>query len=501
MKSASKKHAVQFVGIVVIAIVAGIILTPKHHWKLPTGNIAGAASIGDGFGLIVATDGSLWNWGESRLGWQVLGFGSNVSNQISLRRIGSETNWVSASAAGSTIVDLKSDGSIRGWGDNVCGQLGNGSMAPLQAPFVVPVAGNDWMQVACGGYWIEALKRDGTLWAWGANFNGQFGDGTKTSSRAAVRIGSLTNWTRVWTDSDGDIGLQADGSLWCWGWDHRPWPFGASVTTPTRVSGDTNWVHAALSRRTAFGIKSDGSLWSWGMLAHMYTGAGMASNSAPARIGTESDWISCAASAGSFPLLMKRDGSLWILDASSSGRVAEVTSIASGLVKNNVLRCMADSKTFGGDPDFGNQKSLGITYQLGKTRRTEIFSEDSPIKLGLSGQTLTISRAYYGNSNILSEFSAKAPGAITNRAAVFRRIEVPGQIVAFACGPRNFGVALTSEGEVWNWGELLGRKKRPVPALQTLSRALNRIGGNVQWGEAGPVVADKPERLEIDYEH
>src|SRR4051794_17706226 len=44
------------------------------------------------------------------------------------------------------------------------------------------------VMVAGGGGHSLALKADGTVWAWGANFAGQLGDGTTTSRVRAVQV-------------------------------------------------------------------------------------------------------------------------------------------------------------------------------------------------------------------------------------------------------------------------------------------------------------------------
>jgi alpha-tubulin suppressor-like RCC1 family protein len=42
-----------------------------------------------------------------------------------------------------------------------------------------------------------AVKTDGTLWAWGANWSGQLGDGTTTNRLAPVQVGTDTHWASV----------------------------------------------------------------------------------------------------------------------------------------------------------------------------------------------------------------------------------------------------------------------------------------------------------------
>src|SRR4249920_2810681 len=98
------QRAVVFFAILVFALMlfSERLFKPqaKANWRLPTGSGTAAVALGDNHGVILASDGSLWTWGETGFGWQVLGLGSNVRTQACLRRIGSETNWVNIAVGG-----------------------------------------------------------------------------------------------------------------------------------------------------------------------------------------------------------------------------------------------------------------------------------------------------------------------------------------------------------------------------------------------------------------
>lgn len=467
----------------------------QESWKLPSGTGTPAVAIGVSHGVILASDGSLWTWGETGLGWQVLGLGSNVRTQACLRRIGAETNWVNIAVGGATTLALKSDGTMWAWGENISGQLGDGTNVREQASPVRSVPGSDWKQVAAAGPHSAALKRDGTLWAWGNNWAGQLGNGTTNNSRVPVRVGSSTNWTRIWANLIQNVGQQSDGSLWFWGWDYTRSQKGSSIFVPTRVSPDTNWVDVGMGDWMVFAIKSDGTLWAWGRQAHSYTGATPDADSSPVRVGTNSDWRACAPFAGSCPVFMKRDGSIWVMDAADGRGVASVTTIVRGLVTNNQLRCVANSTTLGGDPAFGAVKSLQIVCQIGGTDQVVTFKENAPVSLGVPGQTLAISRALYGDPKLFRESPGRSVPAASDPPAQLRRIKLDADVVAFCGGRHKCGAALTSEGEVWIWGEAMGQHTRAIPPLQFCSSLLGRLGVQIHWGDPEPVILKEPSRL------
>lgn len=284
--------------------------------KLPTGNVTPMMGYGYSHDVIIlASDGSLWSWGEERLGWPVLGLANtNIQNTVSLRRIGNETDWVNVASGSYHSLAIKSDGTLWAWGGNFGYQLGDGTKVSRPTP-VPSIQGNDWKQVAVGGASSFALKDDGTLWAWGG---GYLGTGDSKDRTNVVQIGTSTNWVKIWAGGIQTLGLESDGSLWFWGSLTGDSKDTSKFLVPTRISPDTNWVDACFGYFTMFALKSDGTLWSWGNKANFYTGASDTSmNATPMQVGTESDWQSISSSPGCFyHILRKRDGSLWALDAS-----------------------------------------------------------------------------------------------------------------------------------------------------------------------------------------
>jgi len=326
----SKVKTTVITSAVIILATIGTVAVKNHlrhapprqtgRLKLPTGNVAPMVRWGYSHnGIILASDGSLWSWGEERFGSPVLGLANtNVQNTVSLRRIGIDTDWVNFAVGDQHCLAIKSDGTLWAWGGNFCHQLGDGTKIPRPTP-VPSIPGNDWKQAAAGADSSFALKNDGTLWAWSDdNWSGQLGDGTTKGSTNAVQVGTSTNWTKVWAGGIQVVGLKSDGSLWFWGSLDGNGRGTNNFLVPTRISPDTNWVDACFGYFMVLAIKADGTLWAWGNGANFYTGASDVNlNATPMRVGTESDWHGCASSPGCFyHILKKKDGSYWAMDTS-----------------------------------------------------------------------------------------------------------------------------------------------------------------------------------------
>ena len=63
---------------------------------------------------------------------------------------------------------------------------------PVQVSGLTEVAG-----IASGSWHSLAVRRDGSVWAWGRNLEGQIGDGTNTQREVPVPVSGLTVASRV----------------------------------------------------------------------------------------------------------------------------------------------------------------------------------------------------------------------------------------------------------------------------------------------------------------
>jgi RNA polymerase sigma factor (sigma-70 family) len=303
---------------------------PGSRLRLPVGTGTPAVALGSKHGLILASDGSLWSWGENENGWSVLGLGS-ITNQTSLRRIGDENDWRSIAVSDHHTLAIKSDGTMWSWGENGSGQLGFAGRArrPQESAPVPAAAGNDWKQVAAGGSHSLGIRSNGTLWAWGNGWAGQLGVGRmERGVPGPEQVGAGTNWAKAWAGGLESVAIQTDGRLWYWGGNPDPaislsGADAQNILTPIRIGAETNWLDVGFGPWTVLAIRADGTLWCWGREAHKFTGlADQAMNATPHRVGSDSNWRAICPSGWLFHILQKKDGSLWELSAEAVAPIA-----------------------------------------------------------------------------------------------------------------------------------------------------------------------------------
>ena len=101
---------------------------------------------------------------------------------------GSDTNWIAIGATYHASVALKGDGTLWAWGSGYNGETGNGLRTSTNSPARVAID-SDWKAIAAGSLHVLALKNDGTLWAWGDNSFGQAGQPVVSSPATVMGNG------------------------------------------------------------------------------------------------------------------------------------------------------------------------------------------------------------------------------------------------------------------------------------------------------------------------
>jgi alpha-tubulin suppressor-like RCC1 family protein len=131
---------------------------------------------------------------------------------------------------------LTTDGSAYCWGSNLFGGLGNGSATgPDNCPTypntgacsVKPVSvggGAQYNVLALGGYHSCGLVTDGIAYCWGANANGQVGNGSTLNWYVPAGVLGSANFpsfllfTSITAASTNyTCGIAKTGAAWCWG--------------------------------------------------------------------------------------------------------------------------------------------------------------------------------------------------------------------------------------------------------------------------------------------
>jgi len=295
----------------------------------------GGSGFGRGHTLAIKKDGSLWAWGHNEYG--LLGIGTRDSGSHPTPvQVGTSKDWAAVSTGAGHTLAIKSDGSLWAWGGNGGGQLGLGDFGygtDRYTPVQVGTA-KDWAAVTGGDEHTLALKKDGTLWVWGYNGYGQLGlgdhgglyNGHGTDRYTPVQVGTAKDWAAVTGGDKHTLALKKDGSLWAWGdnW-YGQLGVGTYLThtqhpTPVQVGAAKDWAAVSAGYQRTVALKTDGSLWNWGG-----TGNDYGSRNVPILFGSAKDWVVLSAGDG-HTLAIKADGNLWAWGNNSSGQLGNGNS-------------------------------------------------------------------------------------------------------------------------------------------------------------------------------
>lgn len=266
---------------------------------------------------------TLWGWGENIHGQLGNGTSTNTMTPV---QIGADADWVAVTCGYHHALAIKANGTLWGSGPNSRGELGDGT-GVAKTTFTQVGTDTDWRCVDAGNYHAHAIKNDGTLWGWGGNWSGQVGIGTTANQRAAVQVGQDADWEMVSDGGHSSFAIKTDGSLWSWGSNGNgvlgqgTTGAGTDLSIPTRIGSGADWAQVAASGSHVLALKDDGTLWSWGLNDNGQLGLGPTTNvTVPTQIGSATDWVAVGIGSVS-SYAMKSDGTLWAWGSNLGGRL------------------------------------------------------------------------------------------------------------------------------------------------------------------------------------
>jgi alpha-tubulin suppressor-like RCC1 family protein len=269
-----------------------------------------------------------------------------------------------ARGVAATLPPCNANGVLCGWGDNTAGALGvdgvantfsSGPVAIESLTDVVAVTGSG--QFGAASAFTLTLRRDGTVWAWGAGGNGQLGNGSRVSSRVPVPVSNLTNVAAIATGDQTGYALRTDGTVWAWGsgsagqlGNHQQC---TTSVVPVPVQGLSDVKAIAAGGVTAYALRSDGRVVAWGSNSRGAIGNGETSpfrnTYADCYISDEHDVLSPVAVSGLSNVValaggfgdgyaLKSDGTVWAwgsgaLGALGNGDTSEADALTPVQVK------------------------------------------------------------------------------------------------------------------------------------------------------------------------
>ncbi len=352
-----------------------------------------------------------------------LNYNDSVSNTSTTR----DLNGVGATitkivGGGSHTCALYSTGSVKCWGSDFYGQLGDGGANADQTTPVFVGGITTAIDIAAGSNHTCAVLANGRAMCWGSDLVGQLGNNASlTSQGSPALVATITNFVQISAGGDTSCGLRATGSIICWGYDGE----GAvgnnaaftNMTTPATVSGLSSMTDVSVGLSHACGRRSDNTFRCWGSDVNGQLGNGGANTNSGVPVTPAPGTAIAAIAGGSVSCAGISGGSVKCWGSDSDGQLgdsgaladqispvtvgglANITALSLG-AKHGCAKTAANGMTCWGDDSYG---------QLGD----DVSTTNQPTPVSVSGiaNVSVIGVGEYHSCTVLTSGAAYCFGA------------------------------------------------------------------------------------------
>lgn len=198
-------------------LLPGTTLAPGATGSTTIPNISGstvAIAAGNGFACALISDGSVKCWGRNSGGQLGDGATADSATPVTPSGLGAGVKSISIDTFGSSACAVTGNGAVKCWGT---GQLGNGSSSTSSTPVDVVGISSGASSVAVATNDVCVVMTSGGAKCWGKNDQGQLGNGSAVDSGIPVDVAGLGAVAAIAPSQAHTCALTVAGGVKCWG--------------------------------------------------------------------------------------------------------------------------------------------------------------------------------------------------------------------------------------------------------------------------------------------
>ena len=419
--------------------------------------------------MAIDKNGQVWGWGYNLYGQ--LGIGTITSARTPVSILGNKKTFCDIFAKAHTTIAYDNYGYIWGWGLNSFGNITNNDGLIKITPVSIYNNNKTFCKISTGFNTSLSIDKNGLVWGWGYNNQGQIGDNSDTVRYTPVSIlGTLKTFCNITGGRLSSGGIDKNGLVWGWGYNGVGMLGNNSTTavrTPVSVLGNRKtFCQISFGYYTLMGIDKNGLVWGWGNNPYGQIGDSSITNrSTPVSIlGARKTF--CQISSGYWhSAAIDKNGRVWCWGSNNYGQIGDNTVTS----RRTPVSILGATKTFCEiDTSFHhtlaidkNGKVWGWGYNnYGQLGNNSLVSARTPVLIAGSKTFCQIRAGYMysmaldNNNNIWSwGFNGNGQfGTVLNPNVSTPVVIGQNRCYCLISAGRDHSLSVDDDGLIWGWG-------------------------------------------------